>query len=240
MRNRKIVGLLLLLMPLSVFAQKIDTAAVLRQLTEHVKGLADLSYDYNMDITFPNGEKDNLKGVIYLNAADKVYYNECSAFTMIYSGHWFYKADHIQKTLTIIDANKDRKGKKAREAELFRNDAVTTFLDSFLLKKSTIQKYVHNGNMIDISLRFPTTASVRSMDILYNTASDVLQSCYVTTSQPWQRTANGIQTLDMKVRFSNFQKITDKQKYSEEKFFTYENRKIELKKYNNYKLSTKI
>src|ERR1700760_4534444 len=98
--------LLLLLLPCSLSAQSLDTAAVLRQLVNNMKSCKSLGYDFIMDAQFPNGEKDHIKGETYADIDRQFLYNDCDAFTMIYTPHWYYNADHRNKEVTVINLDK--------------------------------------------------------------------------------------------------------------------------------------
>jgi hypothetical protein len=214
----------------------------LKQLIEDVKQLKNLSYDYKMDVEFPNGDKDHLQGMTYLNTDDKFYYNDCPAFTMIYSDKWFYKADHKNKTLTVIDLEKEenKKVKSGREKEIFKNGALNTFLDSFLMKRAIVKNFKQEGDTYDIQLGFKGSTNVKMLRVVYNNVNGLLISCEMLISEPWQKTANTIRSMQLKVKYDNFKKVVDKSMFSEAVFFSCDHRKLELKKYDNYKLTKKI
>ncbi len=226
-----------------VSAHTFDTTSELKQLVNDLKSFKNLSYDYTMDAKFPNGDKDHLKGVIYFDIDDKFYYNSCDAFTMIYTAHWFYKADHKNKTLTIINLDKqkgkDKELKKAIQKEMFQNGATTTFLDSIVLKTATIKKLKREAGMLYVKLGFPASMVVQKIDLVYNTSDNLLSSYDMVEFQPWQRTSKGIEGMEVEVKFNNFKKVTDQSMYRQDNFFSYKKSKLELKKYDNYKLSAK-
>jgi len=197
-----------------------------------------MEYDYTMEVHFPNGDKDFLKGKSYINIDDKIYYNDCKSFTIIYTKKWFYKADHRKKTLLIINLNKDvdKKIKKEAYNQIFKNGAINTFLDSFVLKSASIKKIKNEDSIHNVSLSFPGSSLVQKMDIEYNSTDNMLISYYMVVSQPWQRTPKGIQSIEEKIKFDHFKKVTDKNIYNESNYFSYAKKKIELKKYKEYKL----
>jgi len=231
-----------LMLPFAGDGQVFDTARELKKLVSDLKSMKNISYDYEMDIKFPNGERDYLKGMMYMNNDDWLYYNECDAFVMIYTHHWFYKADHRKKTLTIVNMDKDynKKLRKATEKDIFQNGAVTTFLDSVLLKKATVQRIGKNGDTLEIALSFPKNVTVRKMDVVYDSKNHVPVKYDMTVNHPWQRTPKGIQVIETRMNCRNFKSITDKTVYDESNFFSYKKGKLELKKYNDYKFSTKM
>ena len=223
-------------------AQVLDTALELKKLVHDFKSFRNLGYDYVMDASFPNGEKDHFKGTSCLDNDDKLYFNDCDAFTILYTGHWFYKADHRKKTLVIVNLDKDnnKKLKATVEKDIFQNGAAITFLDSVVSKKAKIKKFQWSGDTLKVTLGFPQKEITQRIDIAYDTVSHLLASYSMTVDHPWQNTPKGIQVIETKIKCSDFKKITDKSEYEEENFFSYKNAKIELKKYNDYKLSDKM
>ena len=229
-------------MPVAASAQVTDTAAVLKKLVSEFKSLRNVGYSYVMNTSFPNGDKDQIKGTMFLDNENELYYNDCDAFTMLYTAHWFYKADHRNKTLTLVNLDKDynKELKKATEKAIFQNGAAFTFLDSVIAKTATIKKMNNDGDMLKITLGFPKSQSAQKIELEYNEASQSFGSYNMTVHTPWRRTAKGIQVIETTIKCIDFKKVTDKSRYDERNFFFYNNGKLELKKYNNYKFSNKM
>jgi hypothetical protein len=230
-----------MLLSLAVNGQALDTAVELKKLVSDFKSLKNMSYDYEMDIKFPDGQKDHVKGMTYLNSDDRLYYNDCDAFVMIYTQHWFYKADHRKKTLTIVnmDRDYDKRLKKATEKDIFQNGAVAMFLDSVLLKTATIKKMMHSKDTLVMVLDFPKRTFVKTMHIVFDLKSRLPAEYDMVVYHPWQKTPKGVQAIETRIQCSHFMK-PDKTITTERDFFSYENGRFELKKYNNYKFSTKM
>jgi len=201
-----------------------------------------MSYSYVMDASFPNGEKDHLKGTIYLDNDAQRYYNDCDAFTMIYTAHWLYKADHRNKKLAInnLDKENNKKLKTATEKDVFQNAAAITFLDSVVLKTAVVKKMKHEGNLLKVLLGFPKSALVQQIEVVYNIATNLPVSYDMMVSHPWQRTPKWGQVVQTRIKCSDFKKPSDKSSYDESNFFSYNKGDIELKKYKNYKLTVNM
>jgi outer membrane lipoprotein-sorting protein len=232
---------LLLIMPYAMHGQAEDTAADLRNLVSDFKSLKNVSYDYEMEIKFPDGTHDRMKGNIYINNDDLLYFNDCDAFIMMYTEHWFYKADHRKKRLTLVnlDKNYNKKLKKATEKDIFQNGAVANFLDSVLLKTASIKKVKREKDTLEIAFDFPKKSLIRALNIAYDWKNHLLVRYEMTVKQPLQRTPKGIQVMETRIKCNDFRK-SYKTKYNENDFFSYKNGKPELKKYNNYKFSSKM
>ena len=231
-----------MLIPKTSVGHSIDTTAEIKNLVSIFKGFDNISYDYVMDATFPGGDKDQIKGYIYLDAKNKLYYNNSDAFLMLYTANWFYKADHRKKALTVIylDKAKNKKQLKATEKDIFQNSAVSGFLDSIVMKKSKIKNINIENGMLHIILTFPKTVAVQKLDIVFDKRDSLPVSYFMTVVRPWHKTTKGIEVIETRINCTNFKKKADKNKYEESNFFSFDNKNLEIKKYKNYKLSCKI
>jgi len=230
-----------LLIPLATGARDIDTSSELKNLVSIFKGFDNISYDYIMDGTFPGGEKDHIKGNIYIDTQNKLYYNNCDAFLMLYSANWYYKADHRKKLLTLIklDKVKNKKQLIATENGLFRNSAVSKFLDSVVMKKAKT-KYINLENgLLHIILGFPKTEAVQKMDIIFDKKDSMLVSYSMSVIYPLPKTQKGLEVIETSIKCTDFKNKPEKNKYEESNYFSYDDKKLEVKKYKNYKLSCK-
>ncbi len=229
--------MILIFIPLAGSAQMSDTARVLKRLSSDLKNITNLSYRYKMNVKFPNGDKDNMEGYVYLNTEDKIYYNDCASFTMLYSPKWLYSADHKSKTIEIVDLGKekDKKLTKLREKEIFQNGALSTFLDSVLLKKGKVNKYDFEGNIYNIAINFPQL-NVQRMSLSFDTSKGLLVSCGMNLSNPFDKVPSGTRYVNVTIECDSFKTVTDKTVYTTEQYFVRTKNKTDLKKYNTYKL----
>lgn len=234
--------LLLLLLPLGAKSQKLDTAGVLQMVKNDMKGAKKLIREYTMDAKFPNGNKDHMAGICYLDTDDKLLYNSSNMFTVMYTGRWFYKADHKNKTVAVIDLRKEKnkKMKGIREKAVFKNADLDGFFDTVLIKTATIRQMKYEGSIYHISVDFPVSSMVKTLDIVYDTLNKLPVSTATLIWQPLQMTESGMKSVVVDIDCRNFKKMTEKNHYNVDSFFSYENHKIALKKYNNYKLTSKI
>jgi len=222
-------------------AQVLDTGKVIAAIAGDLGSIKKIAYSYNTDIHFPNGDRDHLSGFMYVNARDKVYYNECDAFTVVYSSRWFYQADHRNKTITIIDLDKQSTTeRKRREKEIFEGQALASFFNSFSSYRGRIKKYLNDGNKCEVELSFPLQSRVRHMRIVYNPKDTLMISSETTMMQPWQRTPKGVQSVEVTIKYSDFKKEIEKNQYDIGAYFSYDKKMVKVKKYNDYKLSAKI
>lgn len=225
-----------------VHGKPIDTTLVLTQLINNLESFKSLGYDYVMDAKFPNGDKDHIKGEAYSDNDKQFLYNNCDAYTMVYTKHWFYNADHRKKIVTVVnlDKNNNKKLKKATRNDILQNGTLTVFLDSIVLKKATIKKIKQESGITTIVLGFPKSMQIQELYLVYDTKNNFPVSYTMNVFQPMQKTASGIQGIKTSIKCSNFKKVTDLSVYNEHNYFSYNKGKLDFKKYNEYKLSTKM
>jgi hypothetical protein len=233
--------LILLFTPFLAKGTTIDTAAVLQHITANLHNLKCVAYKYSMTANFPSGETDQLTGIAYMDVNNEFLFNDCDAFTMIYNGHWLYKADHRKKELTIINVAKEQKydSKKAMKKDIFKNTALSLFADSALLSKAKIRALIEQDDVEKIELGFSHSVAIEKIDVVYNRKDSMLVSYDIYSFQPMQRTAKGITGIRTKIKCSDFKIVADKSGYEEANYFSINNGKIILKKYNTYKLFSK-
>jgi hypothetical protein len=210
-------------------------------LVNSFKGLKNMGYSYEMASKFPNGDNDKIKGATYINNDDWIYYNDCDAFLMLYTRRYFYKADHRKRIVTFLDMDKgyNKKQRSATEKAIFQNGAVITFLDSIVLKTATVKKLTREGNVVEASLEFPKKALVKKFNITFDYTSNLPVNYEMTVYHPFQNTPKGVQVIESTIRCNDFKK-EGKNQFSENEIFSYKKGKLELKKYTNYRLSTKM
>lgn len=224
-------------------AQAIDTAARLNKIFAELKGLKNVSYDYTRKGEFPNGDKDELKGKVFISRDDQSLLDDCDGYTMLYNGKWMYNANHRQKTLAIMDMQKgaNKKMKQEVEKQVFGGASLDAFTDSLILKKATIKKFASDGKGAEkLSLAFPAGNIIKSIYIEYDRNTATVLRYEMVVFQPVQKTAEGIKGLTTRIACTNFSKTIDKAVFRDDAFFTYAKGKLSLKKYTTYKLTTKI
>jgi hypothetical protein len=231
-----------LFIPFFGIASQLDTIRVLQQLVADVKNIDNVTYDYSIDMNFPNGNKDHLGGNVYMNKAQKLYYNNCNAFLMFCSSNWTYMADHKKKVVTIVNeakksSNRDR---RAREKEIFEADALNKYLDTLLLKRAVIRKYISENGRYSVVLGFKGSTAIKRMELVYNTADKILVLCKMEVDQPIRQTVEGFDVAEMQIKLSTFKKIADNKMFSEAALFSFNRKRFELKKYGSYKLCNNI
>lgn len=224
-----------------VFGQKADTLAILSNVSNKFKTLRNFRYEYTQSAHFPNGQKDSLTGEFYMDNDNMVVFNDCDAFTMFYTSHWFYNANHRKKEVKAVNLDKEysKKLKKENEVSLFQNNQLAKFMDSVVLKNAKISSYERSRDTMKIVLKFSQSQTIQEINLMFDEKLDMPISYYLIMMAPFQQTPKGIQSTKVTMKCWNFNKIGIGKKYSEDDYFVTNKGKIELKKYNKYKLIAK-
>ena len=220
---------------------KTDIADVKKYL-DFIRNSKGYAYQYSISAKYPNGQTDKVKGEVFADDSRKFMFNSCDAFTMIYTGKWYYKADHQSQEIAVIDLDKqyNKKYKSQLEESVFNNNGVNIFIDSFLLKRTSGIKKTQHRDTTNIEISFPKEVLVRSIKITFNEKKNEIISYAMTTYQPWPTDEFGKNKGTLtEVEYRN-EVVKDPGVYNSEKYFVVENGKVLLKKNSTYKLSTKL
>jgi hypothetical protein len=209
-----------------------------------IKNLQDMSYEYLMSADYPDGAHDQIGGTVYIGSGkNRIMYNQCDAFTMIYSSKWFYRADQRNKTVTILNLEKhlNKDFKQDVEKSVFQGAMAGMFLDSVVGKFASIKALQKDGDIVKMELAFPDKHLIKQISIVYNDKEKSLMSYSITTFQPWKTNEFGKNKgITQTISCTNFRQEADDSKYNTGNFFSTKKGSVALKKYKKYKLITKL
>jgi hypothetical protein len=243
MRNLKFYFLILYSsFPMPAFGQVRDQTGDIRQVISHLYACKEISYNYTIKAKYPNSQADQVKGEVYVNNAEKYLYNETDAFTIVYTSHWFYKADHRLKQIAIVnlDGDYNKELKRQLEKDVFENGALMYFIDSLVLKKAMVKKLKRQKDTLSADMSFPAGSLVTNMTFVYDRKAEVFISYSLKLFQPMSYNGNKIDGIAQSVSCNNFKKNSTNNKYKIGNLFTVDKDKVLLKKYNKYKLLAKL
>lgn len=199
------------------------------------------AFSYSISSKFPDGTSERTVGEVYVNDQQQLMYNHCNGQTMIYNGTWFYKADHVAKEIGIISLRAlDSKTRSGFEENIFNNSSVNKFIDSFLIKSASIKKATYRHDTAIIELKFPQSSYVSSIQFTFDKTHNELVNYVMTTYQKWPTNQFGFNKGTTEIITYDKVSINDIKSYNIDEYFSYANKKIELKKYKQYKLETKL
>ena len=168
--------------------------------------------------------------------------NDCNDFLIIYTGQWIYKADHKKKELTIVDMDKqkDEKIKKDTRRQVLQQTIAMFFADKQMMANAHIASLTEDDGQEKIRLGFPKSYPIKYINIVLDRNSNRIVSYGMHVFKPWQKTEKGITGTTEDIKCTDFSDTIDRSKYDITNYFTVSRGKVVLKKYNNYKLYSKI
>ncbi len=241
MKTKMIILSLLVIAVVTAMTNTYGQQAGMRQakeIMEGIKNTSEVSYNYTLNIRYPNGQKLRVSGSTYVNNKEKLLLNDNDAFTMFYTGHWFYKADHKARTVSIVDLDKemDANNKKSIEKDLFENRVVMEFIDSILMKYGTLQSYERQQDSIKIEITFPIEL-IRGISLVYDAKNKELARYQLSTFMPTDETDNGLEGISQTMMCSGFKKGSAGKQYRLDSYFTIDHGNVVLKKYVKYRIT---
>jgi len=218
-------------------------AGEMRKVSAFVKDANNMSYRYTLLAEFPNGEKDRLSGTSYVGKDEKLMYNDNTQFTLLYTGKWYFKADHKEKTVTIVslEKNLNKEYKERIEHDIFGGGTLSYYFDSVLLKYATVRSLKKSGDSVDMELGFRPESPIKSIRMAYDAKEKILTGYRIQTYEPWPTNEYGREKgTKQTIICDGFRKVKDNKEYKPDNFFTVKGKIAVLKKYKKYKLNTKI
>ena len=213
------------------------------KILDVVKAESNMAYTYSLHVVYPNGQKDHIDGEVAIDNSNGLIYNSCTAFTIIYDGHWLYRADHRKKTVSIIDLTKnvDTAFKRDLESELFKNIALNQFVDSVVYTYGGVKRLDRKNDTTWVELIFPDQMPIKDFDVVYDERNKKIAGYHLRTFKKWPGNEFGknkgtTEVMDCR----KFKRVTDFTAYGCNNFFTVNHGTVTAKKYNKYKLNTKL
>lgn len=214
-----------------------------RKMFNTIKSTSLVTYKYDLAVKFPDGTKENLSGEVMMDNHNRSMYSANEAQTIFYTDDWYYRADHNEKTVTVIrlDKHLSKEAKRQLQKELFENVNVSVFLDSVILKKAIVSKYELRNDTTSVVLKFPAELMIKEMLLSYLEENTRLISYSISTFMPWQGNEFGKNKgTSQYINCHDFKNTTETGNYETSKYFVINNNKVVLKKYSNYTLNVKI
>jgi len=218
------------------FAQNQPDGYKLKSMMAQLKSLNTYSYDYLIKMDFPDNHSEKLTGKAYMDIKNEVMYNESEAHAMLLTNRWYYRANHVDKTITLIDLDNFKSGARERENDLFNGFVISYYIDSVIMKYGILKSYRENGDTISLSLSFKINSPTRQIDVVYDykhhfpLAIKVMAALNSSSAGLYDGPSEILQTIIC----TNYSQ--QKRPPQSTSFFVVENKKVLLKKYANYKI----
>lgn len=233
----------LLLPGLALAQQRKDAFDVVQSALKSLKDISEVSYMYDLSITYPQGNKEKLTGRVYVNNDQRKLFNENNFQSFFYTTEWSYKANHHDKEIAIINNSKyiNKGSRNDMEAVLFKNNSLSVFLDSVVMKRAVVKSYQKSNDTINVELAFPKNSTLRSIKFCYDYGHKKLISYSMRTFYPEDgRTFDEKKGVSNYIVCSSFLQGESSEKLSMDAYFEISNNKVILKKYSGYKVNSKL
>jgi len=226
---------------ISAFGQRKQVPEKLRQVVEALKQTRTYGYHFVIQADFPNGQKDKLSGEAYMDGANRIMFNKTEAFVMLYSDKWFYRANHHEKTITIVNLDKHYNdvNKISGRNELFGNQMTGEFLDSMIMKYGRVSLLEEQGNIINAVLEFPKSMALNKIELTYNLKEKIPVSMNLYIFYPAEEDpGHGIKRkgISQVIKCSQYKKAIAMKHTDTKTYFLVSDGTVQLKQFNNYKI----
>lgn len=220
-----------------------DTAgdmAVVRGIFQKLTEKENYAYDYILKAHFPNDQTDMMKGSVCVDHNKQFLYNSNNITTTILTRNWYYNADHRNKTIAVVNLDKEltKKERDTLEHSFFSYAKASDLVNTSLLKNAHVKMFETKNDIIKAELAFPSGSFIRRVSFSYNKTTGNILSYAYQTYRPWPQNPNKQKpkgTTQLMI-CSNFRAAQIDDDYDLKKYFSQKNGKIILTKYKDYTL----
>lgn len=135
-----------------------------------IRNLSEFSYEYKINIEFPDGQKDSVQGETYSSLSKGVVYNHSGLNTILYNGEWYLNADHIKKQVVIYPLQRRfSKGMAdSLRSEIFQFQYYKEWMDSLVIQHGAVSGAILTGDKISYSITFKPYVPLRKIYVVFN------------------------------------------------------------------------
>lgn len=242
-RTKRKYGILIafyLLCCLQGYSQVQGDISKLKEIAAAIKETRVYGYHYEMKVTYPDGQMDKLVGKNYIDGDNKVMFNENQDYIILLTPHWYYKADHLQKSVTLVNLQQhdNDANKVTYRGNIFSGSTTAYFLDSVVMKYGILKDYRESGDTVLLAFEFKINSPIRKMEVSYNSRTHlpiriITEAFY--PDEPFDIVGSDGGTLQTIIT-EDYQKTIRMQPGDVEKYFNVKSGKVRLHQFKNYKI----
>lgn len=220
-------------LPFCGLAQSGGQQKVLQDVIAGLKQLKTYSYHYEVNAVFPDGKKDQFKGDLYMDGANRCMLNKSDLAIILFTKQWFYRADHSTRAVSLFDLDRYySKHKNAAKPEVFfEGNIATEFLDSLILPHGRLKSCELKGKTASVSLGFEDGMYLRGIELVYDLERRLPLSMKMTIFYD-----EGTSGTLKEITCSHYSTAIDPKVFDTAPYFHAGAGKAVLKQYKNYKL----
>ena len=171
------------------FAGKNASRALYNEALNGIRRVSTYSYQYHIQMSYPNGDKDQLKGEVACDLERGLMLNKSSDKSLLLTNDWYYAAIHDQKTVMIYNLPKMLAKEKRKPDELmkeFKQSMQYGFPDSAMMSKGHVAECSLEGKMIHLVVVFAEPAHIRRLELTYDKVEQLAQTVHLTAFYPYE------------------------------------------------------
>lgn len=201
------------------------------KMIQSIGQFAAYSYDYTVKNTYPNGKNEIASGNVSMDFKRKFISEKGTYSTTLLTNKWYYKAEHTNKTLTLIDLEKYyRKNSNAGRLDHYFDSKAMQVPDSVYLKHGKLESFSIKSDIVTIRFSFRNVMNLDTYELVYDKKNDIPVSIYVKS---YSTTNIGI--IYQEFKCTRFNKTLKPACFSADQLFDVKGGKVVLKQYKAYK-----
>lgn len=208
-------------------------AEVLRVLRD----LDEFSYNYKINIQFPDGQKDSIIGETFSSRQKGIVYSSSGLNTVLYNGDWYMNADHILKKVVVYPMNKRFNTGIADsiKTSIFQFSYYKEWMDSLVLKYGTVNGALVSKDRISYTITFQPNIPIRKIAVVFNLKKNMPERIEVEAVVEEDEDGKTISRMVC----TDYKTHIEERKISMDTYCqTGDKQRIKLTKFKNYKLIT--
>lgn len=217
--------------------------AELKTALARFKAFQTYGFESEMNAVFPDGSKDRMKMVLYMDKPGKRVYYSNDGQTMLVTEKWAFQADHKSRKASVFNVAKYNEKYKTYLPEvqqLFSEDLTSLYIDSFLLKQGKLKASKRAAHLSTYELSFPANNAIKELVIVVNETTGLPETIRMRSFQPspegrYNKSKGGT-TIETVCR--NYRKTVPESVFDPMKYFQVKAGKAYLLQYKNYQLTS--
>jgi len=219
------------------------TLSNLAEVLHHAQLDGVTKFDFNMSIIYPNKAQEQYNGFSIIDSKRNFFAQSSSMGTCIMNDKFYYKADHDDKTVQVINIKKKFNTDyiKDKNDQIFKFKELNYFIDSIMLRYGKVSKVQQHHDTMSATIIFPSLEYIKSINLKYLASSKAIVMYEIAMFQVEEDDFYGPNAgTSIKFKCKNYKHKYEYTEFSLDKFFIIERGQVKLKKYINYSIDQHI
>jgi hypothetical protein len=194
--------------------------------------LTTYSYAYSVKNTYPNSKFDMATGSVSIDLNKRLLSEKGTYSTTVLTDKWYYKAEHAEKTISIINLEQYyKKNTKAVRLDMFFDSKSMMMPDTVFQKYGTLELFTIKNDIVTVRFKFHKLMNLDTYEIVFDKKKGIPISLFIKTYSPSYK---GVVYQEFKA--TNFNKSLVPNCFNTSHLFEIDkNKKLTLKVNKNYK-----